>query len=86
MLKQDNVLVDDVERYEVIDGIRVERQPLGAFETILASWLCYLINTFSIERKLGLAVSAVLFVLDSHRRLRRRPNELPLVKLHTHIA
>jgi Uma2 family endonuclease len=74
MVKQDYVVVDDIERYEVIDGIRVEREPMGAFETILASWLCYLINTFSVERKLGLAVSEVLFVLDSNRDLRRRPD------------
>ena len=74
MVKQDNVVVDDIERYEVIDGIRMEREPMGAFETILASWLCYLINTFSVERKLGLAVSEVLFVLDSNRDLRRRPD------------
>jgi Uma2 family endonuclease len=74
MVKQDNVVVDDIERYEVIDGVRVEREPMGAFETILASWLCYLINTFSVERKLGLAVSEVLFVLDPNRDLRRRPD------------
>ena len=30
---------EDVERYEVVDWVRVEREPRGAFETVLASWL-----------------------------------------------
>jgi hypothetical protein len=29
---------EDIERYEIIDGVRVEREPMGAFETVLASW------------------------------------------------
>ena len=64
--------VDDVERYEVIDGIRVEREPMGAFETVLASWLCYLLNSFAAGKKLGLAVHETLFVLNASRNLQRR--------------
>jgi len=45
--------VDDVERYEIVDGIRVEREPMGAFETVLASWLCYLLNSFAAGKKTG---------------------------------
>jgi hypothetical protein len=37
---------EDIERYEIIDGVRVERESMGAFETVLASWLCYLMNNF----------------------------------------
>jgi Uma2 family endonuclease len=70
----DNAWIDDVERYEVIDGVRVEQEPMGAFETVLASWLCYLINSFARGKKLGLAVSEVLFVLDAPRDLKRRPD------------
>ena len=66
--------VDDVERYEVIDGIRVEREPMGAFETVLASWLCHLLNSFAGGRKLGLAVNETLFVLHASRNLQRRPD------------
>jgi Uma2 family endonuclease len=47
---------------------------MGAFETVLASWLCHLINSFAVGRKLGLAVNEVLFVLDVHRDLKRRPD------------
>ena len=74
LFQQGHVAVDDVERYEVIDGVRVEREPMGAFETVLASWLCYLLNSFAAGRKLGLAVSEVLFVLNAQRNLRRRPD------------
>ena len=66
--------VDDVERYEVIDGIRVEREPMGAFETVLASWLCFLLNSFAVGKKLGLAVNETLFVLHASRNLQRRPD------------
>ena len=74
ILTQGTPWVDDVERYEVIDGIRVEREPMGAFETVLASWLCYLMNSFAVGKKLGLAVNEVLFVLNAARHLNRRPD------------
>jgi hypothetical protein len=37
--EQGTASVDDIEPYEVIDGVRVEREPMRAFETVLASWL-----------------------------------------------
>ena len=74
LLQQGNVSVEDVERYEVVNGVRVEREPMGAFETVLASWLCYLLNSFAVGGKLDLAVSEVLFVLHAQRNLRRRPD------------
>jgi len=73
-LAQSTPWVDDVERYEVIDGIRVEREPMGAFETVLASWLCHLLNSFAAGKKLGLAVNETLFVLHVSRNLQRRPD------------
>ena len=74
LLQQGNVSVEDVERYEVVNGVRVEREPMGAFETVLASWLCHLLNSFAVGRKLGLAVSQVLFVLNAQQNLQRRPD------------
>jgi hypothetical protein len=65
---------EDIERYEVVDGVRVEREPMGAFETVLASWLCHLMNTFAAGKKLGLAVNEILFVLNAARDLQRRPD------------
>ncbi|MGH8066245.1 MAG: Uma2 family endonuclease [Candidatus Entotheonellia bacterium] len=65
---------EDIERYEIIDGVRVEREPMWAFETMLASWLCHLMNSFAAGKKLGLAVNEVLFVLNATRNLHRRPD------------
>ena len=73
-LAQGTTWGEDTERYEIIDGVRVEREPMGAFETVLASWLCYLINSFAAGKKLGLAVTEVLFVLNATRNLNRRPD------------
>ena len=36
-LTQDPGSGEDMERYEVVDGVRVEREPMGAFEMVLAS-------------------------------------------------
>jgi hypothetical protein len=72
--EQGTASVEDIERYEVVDGVRVEREPMGAFETVLASGLCHLINSFAANRKLGLAVNEVLFVLNASRDLKRRPD------------
>ena len=65
---------EDIEWYEVIDGVRVEREPMGAFETVLASWLCHVMNSFAAGKKLGLAVNETLFVLNVARNLQRRPD------------
>jgi Uma2 family endonuclease len=73
-LAQGTASGEDIERYEIIDGVRVEREPMGAFETVLASWLCYLMNSFAVGKKLGLAVNEVLFVLNAARNIQRRPD------------
>jgi len=74
VLTQSPASGEDVERYEVVDGVRVEREPMGVFEGVLASWLCHLMNSFAGGKKLGLAVNEVLFVLNAARALNRRPN------------
>jgi hypothetical protein len=58
--EQGTASVDDIKRYEVIDGACVARELMGAFETLLASWLYHLINSFARDKKLGLVVSEVL--------------------------
>jgi hypothetical protein len=42
---------EGLDRYEIINGVRVEREPMGAFVTALASWLCYLMNGFVAGKK-----------------------------------
>ena len=73
-LTASNLAFEQAERFEVIDGEHAEREPMGAFETVLASWLCHLLNEFAVARKLGLAVTEVLFTLDAARDLKRRPD------------
>jgi len=74
LAQQGTASMEDIERYEVIDGVRVEQEPMGAFESVLASWLCHLINSFAAGKKLGLAVSETLFMLNAARNLQRRPD------------
>ncbi len=40
ILPQEQIVVEEVERYEVVNGGRLEHEPMGAFETVLTSWLC----------------------------------------------
>ncbi len=68
------IAFEHAERFEVINGEHAEREAMGAFETVLASWLCHLINDFAVDRKLGIAVTEVLFTLDAQRDLKRRPD------------
>jgi len=77
MLKQDGaalVSADDGEHYEIVNGVRRELEPMGAFESSLASILVYYLGPFLVERKLGLAVTETLFLLDAQKDLRRRPD------------
>jgi Uma2 family endonuclease len=73
-LAQGTATGEDIERYEIIEGVHVEREPIGTFETVLASWLCHLMNGFAAGKKFGLAVNEVLSVLNAARNLQRRPN------------
>jgi hypothetical protein len=49
----------------------MEQEPMGAFETAQVSRPCFLIHRFAEGKKLGLAVSEVLFVLNASRDLKR---------------
>ncbi len=60
--------------FEIVRGLRQEKKPMGVFAGKLASMLCYLLTGFVSPRKLGLAVTEVLFVLDASIDLKRRPD------------
>lgn len=62
------------EFYEIVDGLRVEKPPMGAFENVLATLLATWLNEFARPRRLGLAVTEALFLIDSTRSLSRRPD------------
>jgi Uma2 family endonuclease len=60
--------------YEVVDGRIVDNPPMGAGESILASFLRTLIGSLTTSNRLGRSVIETLFVLDRARDLRRRPD------------
>jgi Uma2 family endonuclease len=65
---------DAAKFYEVVDGQIEENPPMGARESILASFLHELLAPFSRSTRLGRVVTETLFLLDRSRRLKRRPD------------
>jgi Uma2 family endonuclease len=60
--------------YEVVDGQRVEIPPMSVYAGLVASRLGYRLGPFVDERRLGIVVTEVLFIVDPKRNLRRRPD------------
>jgi Uma2 family endonuclease len=62
------------ELYEIVNGLRREIEPMGAFAGLIASLLVGRLNAFALERKFGVAVVEVLFRLRNEPKLERRPD------------
>ena len=60
--------------YEVVDGQIVENPPMGARESILASFLLALIDPIARSSRLGRVVTETLFWIDRASKLKRRPD------------
>jgi Uma2 family endonuclease len=65
---------DAAKFYEVVDGKIVENPPMGARESILASYLLVLISRIARSNRLGWVVNETLFMIDPARKLKRRPD------------
>jgi Uma2 family endonuclease len=65
---------DAAKFYEVVDGRIVENPPMGARQSILASFLQILIGSSTISNRIGWLVTETLFVIDRARDLKRRPD------------
>lgn len=65
---------ENKERYEIIDGQTVEMPPMSAYAGLIASRLVSSINGFAKPRKLGEAVTDVLFQLPLPIGRNRRPD------------
>ncbi len=65
---------DAAKFYEVVDGQIVENPPMGARESILASFLLDLMGPFARSNRLGRVVTETLFLIDRARKLKRRPD------------
>jgi Uma2 family endonuclease len=60
--------------YEIVDGQRVDIQPMSAYATWIASRLHGRLWPYAEEHLLGTSVTEMLFILDAERDLRRRPD------------
>jgi Uma2 family endonuclease len=67
-------LDSEAELYEAVDGHVVENPPMGARESVLANSLGFLLESFARAQQLGRAVIETLFLLESTRPLKRRPD------------
>jgi Uma2 family endonuclease len=65
---------DAAKFYEVVDGKIVVNPPMGARESILASYLLVLISPIARSNRLGWVVNETLFMIDPARKLKRRPD------------
>jgi Uma2 family endonuclease len=65
---------DAAKFYEVVDGQIVENPPMGARESILASFLLALIDPIARSSRLGRVVTETLFWIDRASKLKRRPD------------
>jgi Uma2 family endonuclease len=65
---------DAAKFYEVVDGQIVENPPMGARESILASFLLALMDPITRSGRLGRVVTETLFMIDRANNLKRRPD------------
>src|SRR2546427_8209014 len=70
--------VQDEPLYEIVNGQRVELPPMSAYTTWIASRLHLRLGLYAEDKRLGVSVSEMLFVLDAEHDLRRRP-DVPFV-------
>jgi Uma2 family endonuclease len=60
--------------YEIVNGRHVELPPMSVYATWIASRLHTRLDVHAANQALGTVVSEMLFVLDSVRDVRRRPD------------
>jgi Uma2 family endonuclease len=65
---------DALKFYEVVDGQILEKPPMGAQESILASFLQGLMDPIARANRLGRVATETLFLIDRARKLKRRPD------------
>jgi Uma2 family endonuclease len=58
--------------FELIDGVPTEKQPMGLFANILATYIATAINNFALPRKLGLAINETTYKINEENS--RRPD------------
>jgi Uma2 family endonuclease len=60
--------------YEVVQGQVMEKEPMGAYASVLATFLQNAMLEYLRGRNLGMVFSEILFLLDAAADLQRRPD------------
>src|SRR5207249_9139187 len=60
--------------YEIVNGQKVELPPMSIYASLIAFQIGYILQAWSIQRRLGTVVVEALFILDAARNIRRRPD------------
>jgi Uma2 family endonuclease len=68
------LILNDLDHYEIVDGKRVELSPMGAYQSALASSLVLILGHFAKAQGLGRVVVETLFQLDREGKLQRKPD------------
>src|SRR5438046_1157441 len=68
------LILNDEDDYEIINGERVELPTMGAYQEVLASFMLGILEPFGRTNNLGRVVVETLFQLDREGKLQRRPD------------
>ena len=66
--------LDEDALYEIVQGERKEKPPMGTLQTWVASTLLAILDHFVRSHELGKVIGETLFVLDKSSGLQRRPD------------
>ena len=66
--------IEDDSLYEVVNGVRLELSPMGAYAVRVAFTLASAIEQFAKSEELGRAITESLFRLQSEPNFQRRPD------------
>ena len=66
--------VDDDSLYEVVNGQRVEKAPMGTLQNLVCTALSFYLQLHVRQQEIGTVASETLFVLDQASGLDRRPD------------
>lgn len=65
---------DDHDRYEVVDGVRVELPPMSTESTGIANFLAFALANFGLTQNAGMAYTEMLIKLPLNRDRSRKPD------------
>jgi len=73
-LPNPNGIGDEDKLYEIVNGEHVELPPMSILAVSINTLLGLYLGSFVVPRKLGRIISEGMFILDSNKKLQRRPD------------